>query len=215
MKLSHGLIALCMMLGASPGLRAETVGIKTNLLGWAVTNPNLGLEIGVAHRSTISLTGSLNPWNFSDERHLKSWMALPEYRYWFCEKFTGHFLGIHALGGQYNAKNVNFPLKPLIISSTVTPGPGEVEAASQEGGWPDLTSAANKGRHAEGWFVGGGITYGYQWMLSKHWNLEASLGVGYAYSSMKFYGRCARTIDERKLHYVGPTHANVSLMYIF
>ncbi|MDE7508800.1 MAG: DUF3575 domain-containing protein, partial [Muribaculaceae bacterium] len=55
-----------MMLGASPGLRAETVGIKTNLLGWAVTNPNLGLEIGVAHRSTISLTGSLNPWNFSD-----------------------------------------------------------------------------------------------------------------------------------------------------
>ncbi|MBD5338184.1 MAG: DUF3575 domain-containing protein, partial [Bacteroides sp.] len=85
MKLSHGLIALCMMLGASPGLRAETVGIKTNLLGWAVTNPNLGLEIGVAHRSTISLTGSLNPWNFSDERHLKSWMALPEYRYWFCE----------------------------------------------------------------------------------------------------------------------------------
>lgn len=215
MKLRHWLLALLVILGVAPTLRAETVGIKSNVLGWATTNANLGLELGLARRSTLSVTGALNPWSFPDERHLRSWIAMPEYRHWFCEKFTGHFLGIHALGGQYNAKNVNFPLKPLIIASTVTPGPGEADPASQQKGWPDLASAANKGRHAEGWFVGGGITYGYQWMLSRHWNLEASLGVGYAYSMMKFYGRCDRTIDERKLHYVGPTHANLSFMYLF
>lgn len=215
MKLRHWLIALLVLIGVTPALKAQTVGIKTNLLGWAVTNPNLGLEFGVAHRSTISLTGAVNPWNFTDERHLKSWIAMPEYRYWFCEKFSGHFLGVHLLGGQYNAKNVNFPLKALIVSSTVTPGADPADAASSQKGWPDLTSEANKGRHVEGWFGGAGITYGYQWMLAKHWNLEASIGVGYAYSSMKFYGRCARTIDERKLHYVGPTHANLSFMYLF
>ena len=214
MKLRHRILGLLALLGtASAG--AGDFAIKTNLLGWAVTNPNLGLEFGVAHRSTISLTGAVNPWNFSDEPHLKSWIAMPEYRYWFCEKFSGHFIGVHLLGGQYNAKNVNFPLKPLIIASSVTPGSDPADGASSEKGWPDLTSEANKGRHVEGWFGGAGITYGYQWMLSKHWNLEASIGVGYAYSSMKFYGRCARTIDERKLHYVGPTHANLSFMYLF
>lgn len=204
-----------MFLGYSHSAKGQDFGIKTNLLGWAVTNPNLGVEFGVAHRSTISITGAVNPWNFSDERHLKSWTAMPEYRYWFCEKFTGHFLGFHLVGGQYNAKNVNFPLKMLIVSSSVTPGSDPADAASAQKGWPDLASQANRGRHAEGWFGGAGITYGYQWMLSKHWNLEASLGVGYAYSKLKFYGRCARTIDERTLHYVGPTHANISFIYLF
>lgn len=215
MKLRHWLIFCILLAAGSLHLRAQEVGIKSNVLGWATTNVNLGVEAGVAHRSTISLSGSLNPWNFSDDRHLRSWTAMPEYRYWFCEKFSGHFLGVHALGGQYNAKNVNFPLKALIVSSSVTPQLAEADPASQQKGWPDLTSDLNKGRHVEGWMVGGGITYGYQWMLDRHWNLEASVGVGYAYSEMKFYGRCAKTIDKRKLHYVGPTHASLSFMYVF
>ena len=80
MKLRHWLIFLCLLGFAAPRAAAQEVGIKTNLLGWAVTNPNLGVEIGVGHRSTISLTGAVNPWNFSDNRHLRSWIAMPEYR---------------------------------------------------------------------------------------------------------------------------------------
>ena len=215
MKLRHWLIFILLLVSGSMGLKAQEAGIKTNLLGWATTNANIGVEVGVAHRSTISITGSLNPWDFSKDRHLRSWTAMPEYRYWFCEKFSGHFLGIHALGGQYNAKNVNFPLKPLIVASTVTPGADPADPASSEKGWPDLAGDLNHGRHAEGWMVGGGITYGYQWMLGRHWNLEASIGVGYPYSEMKLYGRCDRVIDRRKLHYVGPTHATVAFMYVF
>lgn len=215
MKLRHWLLTLLALIAPALPALCQEAGIKTNLLGWAVTNPNLGVEIGAGRHSTISLTGALNPWNFSDERHLKSWIAMPEYRYWFCERFSGHFLGVHLLGGQYNAKNVNFPLKPLIVSSAVTPGIEPADQASADKGWPDLTSDHNRGRHAEGWFGGAGITYGYQWLLSKHWNLEASLGVGYAYSKMKFYGRCDCVIDRRTLHYVGPTHANLSFMYLF
>ena len=210
------LIAILFALAAvfAPRAAAQNAGIKTNLLGWAVTNPNLGLEFGTGHRGTINLSGAVNPWNFSDNKHFHSWIAMPEFRYWFCEKFTGWFLGVHALGGQYNAKNVNFPLKPLIIASTIIPV-AEGDRASSVKGWPDLAGVVNHDRHAEGWFAGGGITAGYQWMLSKHWNLETSLGIGYAYSKLTLYGRCARIIDERKLHYVGPTHANVSFMYVF
>ena len=57
------LITILFALAAlfAPRALAQNVGIKTNLLGWAVTNPNLGLEFGVAHHSTISLTGAVNP----------------------------------------------------------------------------------------------------------------------------------------------------------
>ena len=193
---------------------AQTAALKTNILGWATTTPNLGVEFGVGRKSTIQVFGALNPWDFGKDKHFRIWSVQPEYRYWFCEKFGGHFIGVHALGGQYNAKNFNFPLKALIVSSSVTPVT-EGDPASAEKGWPDLTSDENKGRHVEGWYVGAGITYGYQWILSHHWNLEASIGVGYVYSSLDFYGRCKRTIDTRKLHYVGPTKAAVSIMYMF
>lgn len=206
------LSALLMMIGV--WANAQEVSIKTNLLGWATTTPNLGVEFGVGKKSTIQVFGAINPWEFGDEKHFRVWNVMPEYRYWFCEKFNGHFFGVHLLGGQYNAKNMNFPLKSLIIKSDVTPGE-PADPASNESGWPDLTSDLNKGRHVEGNYYGAGITYGYQWMLSKHWNLEASLGVGYIYSSMTLYGRCNREIDKRTLHYVGPTKAAVSIMYMF
>lgn len=31
------------------------------------------------------------------------------------------------------------------------------------------------------YFYGGGVSVGHQWLLSKHWSLEASVGVGYAH----------------------------------
>lgn len=214
MKFCHRIVLLALFLFAGLASHAQDVAIKTNLLNWATTTPNIGAEFGIGRKSTIQIFGDLNPWDFGDDKHFRSWTVQPEYRYWFCEKFGGHFIGVHALGGQYNAKNVNFPLKSLIISSTVTPVEPD-DPASAEKGWPNLTNDLNSGRHAEGWFAGVGISYGYQWMLSRHWNLEASLGVGYVYSDMTFYGRCNKEIDKRKLHYVGPTRAALSLMYVF
>lgn len=192
------IMALCI-----PAIKGQTVAIKTNLLEWATTSPNIGAEFGLSRKSTLQLTGGLNPWSFEDTR-IRFWNLQPEYRYWFCEKFSGHFIGIHALGGQYNFRNFNMPLTSL----------------------PSITGE-NKGRHIEGWYVGGGVTYGYQWILSKHWNLEAAVGVGYCYSPYKYYGRCDRLFDKDgntlpdgtgksgDSHYVGPTQLSLSLEYLF
>ena len=59
-----------------------------------------------------------------------------------------------------------------------------------------------KGRHYEGWYVGGGLTYGYQWLLSEHLNLEGSIGLGYIYSPYKLYGRCDKCLDKDHRNYV-------------
>lgn len=84
--------------------RAQEVALKTNLLGLATTSLNAGLEIGTGRKSTFQLFGALNPWKFSGDKKLRYWNVMPEYRWYTCQKFGGHFFGIHALGGEYNVK---------------------------------------------------------------------------------------------------------------
>ena len=79
--------------------------------------------------------------------------------------------------------------------------------------WPsDL-----RDKRYEGWNAGGGFTYGYQWILGRHWNLEASLGVGYQYISYKRYpcAECGTTEESGHKHYFGPDKLAFSLMYVF
>ena len=206
------LLSLLLLLCAAP--MSAQVGIKTNVVGWGLTTTNLGVEAGVSRHSTLEMMGYFNPWEYGEGRHFRLWAVQPEYRYWFCESFNGHFLGVHALGGQYNVKRINFPLQRLLVSGRVTEENELFPSADHAGLWPDI-EGENAGRHVEGWYVGAGLTYGYQWILSKHWNLEASAGVGYVYSPLKYYGRCQQTIDRRALHYVGPTNAQLSFMYVF
>ena len=210
LKIRTIVIALTTMVGF--GANAQ-ISIKTNALEWATTTPNIGIEAGISRHSTIQVSGALNPWNFAHDHHFRFWSAQPEYRYWFCETFNGHFVGVHLLGGQYNAKKVNFPLRSLTWGKPYEKNDLFPEKDHTEG-FPDI-QGENSGRHVEGWYIGAGVTYGYQWMLSKHWNLEASIGVGYTYSPLTYYGRCSQIIDKRHVNYVGPTNAQISFLYFF
>ena len=68
----------------------------------------------------------------------------------------------------------------------------------------------------EGWYVGGGVTAGYQWPLSKHWNLETSIGIGYDYIQYDKFkcGNCGEKLKSSHDNYVGPTKAALSLIYM-
>lgn len=70
----------------------------------------------------------------------------------------------------------------------------------------------------EGWFLGGGIGAGYQFILSRHFNLELEIGGGYAYSRYDSYmcPKCGTVLSEdTPNHYWGPTKANITLVYLF
>lgn len=212
MKLTKILIAGVMLCFSALSASAQ-FAIKTNALGWATTTTNLGIEFGMGQKSSLQILGYFNPWNFNNDHHFKVWAAQPEYRYWFCQKFNGWFLGVHAIGGEFNAMKVNFPLHALTWGKNTYENPLFPED-DHTTGWPDIRGN-NKGRHVEGWDVGGGISAGYQWVLGTHWNIEASLGVGYVYSHLQYIGRCQQTIDKRDINYVGPTNAQVSFLYFF
>lgn len=187
--------ALLAIFWGAGTVRAQDVAVKTNLLADAVISPNLGVEIGLAPKWTLDVSGQFNGWKLSNYRRWKHWLAQPEARYWFCDRFAGHFLGLHAHAGQYNIGGIN----------------GKVHFLGT-----DARKLADS--RYQGWFVGAGVAYGYAWILGKHWNLEAEIGVGYSYTRYDRF-RCAgcgkKVESDKPHHYVGPTKAAVNLVYLF
>ena len=50
------------------------------------------------------------------------------------------------------------------------------------------------------WAVG--LGYGYHWILSRHWSLEAELGLGYSFADFDAYEcrKCGDKLEERTTH---------------
>ena len=108
----NSFLALLILAVVGPiAAKGQDVGIKTNLLNDALLSPNIGIEVGLAPKWTLDLTGELNAWTINGHKW-KHWFVQPEARYWFCERFDGHFVGVHAIGGQYNFGNlyINFKM---------------------------------------------------------------------------------------------------------
>lgn len=78
--------------------KAQTFALKTDVLNWATASFNIEPEVRVGDNSTLALGLSWNPWTFKESTANRKWRHLrvqPEYRYWFCRPFGGHFLGLH------------------------------------------------------------------------------------------------------------------------
>lgn len=178
------------------------LALKTNIITDAMTTPNIGAEYAVGSRQTVNLVYALNPWSFDSEskgiREAKHWVLMPEYRWWLCSAFNGHFFGVHALAGEFNAANVNLPIPGAFFS-------GE-----------NIGKAVRNSRY-DGTFAGVGVTYGYQWILSRHWNLEAEVGVGYGHVWYDKYrcGECGAKLGDGQSNYLGITKIGLSFLYIF
>ncbi len=98
---------------ASTLLYSQVVGVKTNLVMDAMKIINLGAEVGLSKKLTLDLYANYNPWKYKDQKMMKMLAIQPELRYWFCDKFNGHFVGFHVHGGVYQAAAINMPLGHL------------------------------------------------------------------------------------------------------
>ncbi len=191
-------IAITVLAAASLGLpgsaHAQDFGLKTNALSDVLLSPNLGVEVGLARKWSIDVSAQLNDWAI-DGHKWKHWLVQPELRYWFCQRFGGHFLGVHAIGGQFNLGNIDIGVDFL------------------GNNFSNL-----KDNRYQGWGAGAGIAYGYAWPVSKHWNIEAEIGVGWIYTRYDQLpcSECGAKIRDNAVHnYVGPTKAAVNIVYIF
>ncbi len=156
--------------------------LRTNILGWGAITPNLGFEVGLGRRTSLDVEGYYNPWVLDKAQNKKLQFILlqPELRFWTCERFNRHFIGIHFNGANYNASGIF------------------------------------NGRRYEGYLAGAGISYGYQWIIGKRWNIEATVGVGWArlWHDVFDTPTSGDIIHREAKNYFGPTKAGISFIYI-
>ncbi len=185
--LAVAIVGACFSVSSS----AQKVAVKSNLAHWGVlASPNGAVEIKLAKHWTADLYGGFNFWKFSNgEMKVKHWMVQPELRYWFCEAFTGTFIGLHAHGGQYNIGKINIPV-------------GRFKSFKE--------------RRFQGPFYGVGLSIGHQWILSPHWSIETSIGGGWAQTPYRKYPctECGSLLAEGTYNYFGVTRATLSLIYM-
>ena len=189
------LIAILFVFAVSSHAKAQDIAMKTNVLGDALGSLNLGVEGRVAEKWTIDLTGHLDPWTRKNGALKRHAFLQPEARWWFCDTFSGHFLGVHAHGGIFNVGGIDTGIKFLTNDFSLL-----------------------RDSRYQGWFVGAGVAYGYDLILGKHWNLEFELGAGYAYTRYDQFEceECGTTLAENMTHhYVGFTKAAISLVFLF
>ena len=170
----------------SMGAKCQEVALKSNLLYDVFATLNAGVEVGLADRWTLDVSANYNGWTLSHDR---------KWKHWFCDRWAGHFVGAHALVGQYNVGNLDNNLSFL---------------------GTDFSGLSDK--RYQGWFAGLGLVYGHSWILNKHWNLEALFGFGWVYTRYDVYpcAHCGTKVAEDKSHnYIGPTKAAINLVYTF
>lgn len=193
-------IAVIFLLAFAVTSSAQKVAVKTNTLYLATTTPNIGMEFSMAPRWTFEIAGGYNPWTFNKEKNIKAkhFLVTPEFRYWFCESFNGHFIGINANYTQFNVGGVHV-LNPFYKS---------------KGDGPFIDAVLNS--RTEGWAAGGGITYGYSWIISPRWNMEFNIGLGYWYTDYDRYEnrKCGLFQDSEIKHIVGLTDLGLSFIYM-
>lgn len=195
MKRKLLVVALAILSSAFASM-AQNFAVKTNLLYDATATINVGAEIGIAPRWTGNISGNYNAWdNPYGQGFYKHASIQPEIRFWFCDRMAGHFIGLHGHGGAYNFGLIPNNLKFL---------------------GNDFSSLTDY--RYQGYFGGGGLTYGYAWAVAEHLNIEFELGVGYAYTEYDKFEcyECGRKLAEAvPYHYIGPTKLGINLVYVF
>lgn len=193
--LISALLALTTITRAQ-SVRVDGVGLRTNLLSWAVLSPSLGVDIAWNNRYMLVADGSYGDWHLSDDDmgvRLSS-IGVEARRYfsngskevWYNPGGSNYFGLYTGIDARYIRFNANF---------------GE--------------------KNREGNMYTAGLLLGYTFhTLNSHWVVDASFGFGYVhreYDKCKWYppANDYRSLGLKKMDGPGLTNLNVSLAYRF
>ena len=180
------LLQLLICLLSACNLYGQHIATNTTLAEWATTTPNLGVEIALGHKTSLDISGNYNAWTFlPDGMSLRHVLVQPEFRYWPCKSFEGHFFGVHGLWSKYNIGQI-----PFI---------------------PELDQYTYRG-HLYGGGVSYGYHFalGRRWGLE----LSLGVGYAYLEYNKYVCSECAELIGRYKRHYYGPTKLGISIIYL-
>ena len=187
-------VAVCLLQTVS-GYGQRQVAVRNNLLYDATLTANLGLELRTDSVWSLGLNAGLNAWDIDKGKNRK-WRHMlfaPFVRHYnassrrrlsphdsLSPRLSPHdslrrresldaglrrsFWALYSVYSHYNASNVHFPF----------------------GLYPSVKDSRRQGD-----LVALGGSYGYNWRISDHWQLEAELGLALGYTWYKEY-ECAQ-----------------------
>ena len=194
-------LTICLVTFLTVGVgrvQAQVLALRNNLLYDATLTPNLGVEVRIDSTWTAGVNFGINAWDI-DKTKNKKWrhfLVAPNVRHYFGQKRdtlnhyifegdrlvdvrrdsisvrnSGHYLELDAIYSHYNVGNVKFPF-------------GLYKSVRDRRLQGDLFALGGK--------------YGYSWILSRDWRIEAEAGIAVGYAWFKendcdhcgtFYGK--------------------------
>lgn len=102
--LGLGMFLLLLICGGGiQEIKAQRFSVKANALSWLTLTPSLEGEVKLADKFTADLNLMYRPWHVaSDNKKVTGLAVQPEIRYWFCQTFYKHFIGLHGNYADYN-----------------------------------------------------------------------------------------------------------------
>lgn len=166
--------------------RGFLMALKTNLLYDLALLPNIGIEFHLGKGWTVGMDYSHAWWDISDRNYFwRLYGGGLELRKYFGKRASRNPMSGHHLG---------------LYTQTLT---YDMEFGGR-GQISDLT-------------YGGGLEYGYSLPIGRAFNIDLGIGFGYAGGEYKVYDPeddCYVWKETRLRHYMGPTKAEISLVWI-
>ncbi|MDE6134479.1 MAG: DUF3575 domain-containing protein, partial [Muribaculaceae bacterium] len=167
--------------------------LRTNLLFDVLAAPTIGAELYIARGFSVQAQWTYAWWSHRASNFFyRIYGGDFGFRWWFgrqaaSQRLSGHHIGVYAQAAIWDF---------------------EFGGRGYMGGVPGTTilDRAN---------IGGGVEYGYSLPVARRLNMDFSIGLGYMGGSCREYiPQCGFYVWQatRKLNYIGPTKAEVSLV---
>lgn len=167
--------------------KAYHMSLKTNALYSALAIPNIGIELQLGNKWSLSANW-MYAWWHNDHKH----------HYW---RTYGGDIAIRKYWGEASKKRTfgghHFGVYGQLLTYDFEWG--------------------GRGYMSDKWTYGGGLEYGYSFGIGERFNLDLTLGVGYLTGEYMEYDPtddCYVWKFTKKQNWIGPTKAEVSLVWL-
>lgn len=108
-------VAAIFMIAANVTANAQRIAITTNLLEDAFLTPNIGIDVIVADKQSLTFDTSIAPFKATEFIHNKCMTLRAGYKYWFEQALYGHFVGLDAVATSSDIRLGNFSSRDQYI----------------------------------------------------------------------------------------------------
>lgn len=114
MKIKLVLVAFLMAVAGTTA-SAQRIAISTNLLEDAILTPNIGVEVMMADKHSLTFDTSIAPFKTSQYFYNKCMTLRAGYKYWFEQALYSHYIGFDAVATSSDQRLGNFNTRDQYI----------------------------------------------------------------------------------------------------